>query len=211
MYRSPETKNFCGTHSMLQGAPANDKHVSEYDQVGQINQFDLQESGVIQTPHKMHKNYVQKIPSGWESSDEDEQSPSTRNPVHQAPAKPNVRHLDDCVYTRQMHQVIPNKIEAYNLEAMGLNKVQNRLFDTPEKAKFNVKDDDGSSRYQDSTAYATHRQMIIEGKNESASKFLFKMDDSEPLKKMTNIQSKIDKLQIDYNEFQKTSSAKNIR
>ena len=84
--------------------------------------------------------------------------------MQQAPVKPNVRHLDDCVYTnvdsmqtRQMHQVIPHKIAAYNLEEMGLSKVQNRLFDTPEKAKFNVIDEDGSSRYQDSTAYATHR------------------------------------------------------
>ena len=77
--------------------------------------------------------------------------------MQQAPVKPNVRHLDDCVYTRQMHQVIPCKIQSYNLEEMGLSKVQNRLFDTPEKAKFNVIDEDGSSRYQDSTAYATHR------------------------------------------------------
>ena len=185
------------------------KHEIDIEQVGQIKEFRLANSGVIQTPQKVK---VQKVASGWESSDEDEQNTaSTKNIMHRAPVKPNVRHLDDCVYTRQMHQEIPNQIAAYNLEEMGLSKVQNRLFDTPEKAKFNVVDQDGSSRYQDSTAYATHRNMMLDQvNNESASKFLA-FDDREPLTKMRNIQSKIDKLHIDYNEFQKTSSAKNIR
>lgn len=156
MYTSPQTKKFSdSSFHNLQGAPSNaNKHEIDVEQIGQINEFKLADSGVIQTPHKMK---AQKLPSGWESSEEDEQSASTKNYRQQAPVKPNVRHLDDCVYTRPMHHVIPNKIEAYNLEEMGLSNIQNRLFDTPEKAKFNVVDEDGSSRYQDSTAYATHR------------------------------------------------------